>query len=495
MGRSMNAPLGIEARMLRKRSWVAGEVGNRKAAPQPVVNARNEVSRSKADRGKIQHPGTSSEEVLLMTRHTRRRGTPARLAISAAAALVIVLDAMLGAARADSGLFGCSEAGGSPFSVAYVSDGMYKIAFYYCPATGYSNPGEHFGREYFAQLRWQESPGGATQAIEINTARQCNPTGYNTEQGRAEPCHFQYRFAGPPGSPFSVSYQSCRRGAFLEPSTCSGFRTEHGAIPLEMPPPPFTPPRLSRAEPETYMPRRFRVNEPVTDKRKAFPTSGGRFVTILVHFTGSLDAVPSPRFTNWGYRPTFRVTWAASTEGSGGNLAKRVRQEGTWTEATDLERVGDAIAFRLPEAALENTWCSTESSQVVCDPVRIRVAVFEDESFLTPLLPSRHGQERATFETAIQITTRYTLTDGSIPVAKTVPPPREPEIRTNRFGGDYASREVPTAEQCQSACASEARCKAWTWIKPGIQGPAAKCWLKSTVPAARSDDCCTSGVK
>jgi hypothetical protein len=69
------------------------------------------------------------------------------------------------------------------------------------------------------------------------------------------------------------------------------------------------------------------------------------------------------------------------------------------------------------------------------------------------------------------------------------------EVGTNRYGGDYASRDLATAQQCQAACASEAQCKAWTWVKPGIQGPGAKCWLKNQVPAVSKNDCCVSGVK
>jgi hypothetical protein len=32
-------------------------------------------------------------------------------------------------------------------------------------------------------------------------------------------------------------------------------------------------------------------------------------------------------------------------------------------------------------------------------------------------------------------------------------------------------------------------------VNPGVQGPAARCWLKSSVPPATPNSCCTSGVK
>jgi hypothetical protein len=49
------------------------------------------------------------------------------------------------------------------------------------------------------------------------------------------------------------------------------------------------------------------------------------------------------------------------------------------------------------------------------------------------------------------------------------------------------------AASCIRACYEDARCAAWTYVKPGIQAPGAQCWLKNTVPQAVSDDCCVSG--
>jgi hypothetical protein len=69
------------------------------------------------------------------------------------------------------------------------------------------------------------------------------------------------------------------------------------------------------------------------------------------------------------------------------------------------------------------------------------------------------------------------------------------EADTNRFGSDYRNFESLSAQQCQTECAKDAQCKAWTWVKPGVQGPSAKCWLKNAVPAKSPDACCISGVK
>jgi hypothetical protein len=70
------------------------------------------------------------------------------------------------------------------------------------------------------------------------------------------------------------------------------------------------------------------------------------------------------------------------------------------------------------------------------------------------------------------------------------------EVNTNRPGGDYTyfemRRAVSTA--CANTCASDPKCFSWTYVKPGVQGRLARCWLKKTIPKAVPDSCCVSGV-
>jgi hypothetical protein len=82
------------------------------------------------------------------------------------------------------------------------------------------------------------------------------------------------------------------------------------------------------------------------------------------------------------------------------------------------------------------------------------------------------------------------------------PPPPAPaspsvEPNTNRSGGDYRSFDLPAPEPllCRDACAREPQCRAFTYVKPGVQSPHARCWLKGTVPPPRPEACCVSGVK
>jgi hypothetical protein len=71
------------------------------------------------------------------------------------------------------------------------------------------------------------------------------------------------------------------------------------------------------------------------------------------------------------------------------------------------------------------------------------------------------------------------------------------ENDVNRPGMDYKnfSLDTPDPSLCQKACADDPNCKAYTYVKPGIQGDKARCWLKKAVPPGKRDSCCVSGVK
>ena len=65
-------------------------------------------------------------------------------------------------------------------------------------------------------------------------------------------------------------------------------------------------------------------------------------------------------------------------------------------------------------------------------------------------------------------------------------------------GGDFA-HIIPASDNaklCQQACMQKKQCRSWTYVKPNtIQGASPNCWLKQGVPAAVTNNCCTSGVK
>lgn len=79
---------------------------------------------------------------------------------------------------------------------------------------------------------------------------------------------------------------------------------------------------------------------------------------------------------------------------------------------------------------------------------------------------------------------------------KVAQPCSEMEQDTNRNGQDYHGFFLPNPDpsQCQAACAMDHRCRAWTYVKPGVQGAQARCWLKNGVPAPIRDTNCISGI-
>ena len=73
----------------------------------------------------------------------------------------------------------------------------------------------------------------------------------------------------------------------------------------------------------------------------------------------------------------------------------------------------------------------------------------------------------------------------------------QPDFDTDRPGSDYRDFDLqkPEFELCELACREDPTCKAWSYVKPGIQGSNARCWLKSGVPQAIVSSCCISGAK
>ena len=66
-------------------------------------------------------------------------------------------------------------------------------------------------------------------------------------------------------------------------------------------------------------------------------------------------------------------------------------------------------------------------------------------------------------------------------------------------GTDYATIPLPDNEpvpqMCEDICSGSQNCQGWTYVKPGVQGEKAYCWLKSKVTAAVGNPGIISGVK
>ena len=68
------------------------------------------------------------------------------------------------------------------------------------------------------------------------------------------------------------------------------------------------------------------------------------------------------------------------------------------------------------------------------------------------------------------------------------------EPNTNRQGQDYHVIRTSSASDCQSTCAGESLCRAFTFV-PYSSRPGGNCWLKDKVPQQTSVEGWTSGVK
>jgi hypothetical protein len=91
---------------------------------------------------------------------------------------------------------------------------------------------------------------------------------------------------------------------------------------------------------------------------------------------------------------------------------------------------------------------------------------------------------------------RFTVTVTSNDAAP-APPAIPLELGVDRPGSDLRYFDLPIADPvaCSEACRTEGLCRAFTYVKPGIQASSARCWLKSSIPSAQPSPCCISGVK
>jgi|GEM_PF-6287772 len=70
------------------------------------------------------------------------------------------------------------------------------------------------------------------------------------------------------------------------------------------------------------------------------------------------------------------------------------------------------------------------------------------------------------------------------------------EFGFDRPGSDIApGYNVTSSSKCESDCRHKSNCRSYTFVKAGVQGNSAKCWLKNAKPAKVANSCCVSGTK
>lgn len=60
-------------------------------------------------------------------------------------------------------------------------------------------------------------------------------------------------------------------------------------------------------------------------------------------------------------------------------------------------------------------------------------------------------------------------------------------------GNDIGHIEGGDVAACQAACYNNLSCTTWTYVRPGVQGPQSRCWMKQSARNPVVNDCCTSG--
>jgi hypothetical protein len=71
------------------------------------------------------------------------------------------------------------------------------------------------------------------------------------------------------------------------------------------------------------------------------------------------------------------------------------------------------------------------------------------------------------------------------------------EQNTDRPGSDYSFFDVSNGGPmvCFNACMADGNCQAFTLVRPSVQAPEARCFLKHSVSPAVANACCVSGVR
>jgi hypothetical protein len=178
----------------------------------------------------------------------------------------------------------------------------------------------------------------------------------------------------------------------------------------------------------------------------------------------------------------------------------------------------DFLQRDIMESPTTRTFLVIISSAADLGPNQLSIGGTRDGKPFTSVYqvePNRIRVLESTVDGRLEITNGRIVNGGQMPwhnkcgvptptstIAPSMPlPPPHPELTVevdlDRPGMDFENFELGLAnhELCRDACGDRPICVAYTYVKPGLQGPNARCWLKSSVPAPRPSNCCVSGVR
>jgi hypothetical protein len=335
----------------------------------------------------------------------------------------------------------------------------------------------------FAQVRVTEPGKPALQSMVRN------PDGHAPFKA---PLTEKYR--GGAGDVVEVAFQSCLKSA-LGSSSCTPWSVQQLVMPAAEP--NFEPARVVGVTPASYTPLRLR--ERADDGHLLRVESARDAVRFDIALAGSSAAFhPTPFQLAAGWTPEVVV---------------RVRhgRKILFRSSSLLVPEQKSVGISVPTRALNAVQCRPSPKLTgLCEELDVEV-----ESIRRWLSgPAKDWREHMGTSRARLVLTsdRLVATEKAklqAPAATTparrqaataqgrvaMLGPGSVEFGMNRPGGDFRSLAADAAQACRAACAADAGCRAWTWVKPGVQAAEARCWLKSVVPPARPDACCTSGVR
>jgi hypothetical protein len=113
-----------------------------------------------------------------------------------------------------------------------------------------------------------------------------------------------------------------------------------------------------------------------------------------------------------------------------------------------------------------------------------------------PLICGPNGRCRAQCRTSRDCGGGWVCLSGTCADPRMRPAQAVSEWNTNRPGNDYADISVGSMDDhsCREACEADSRCAAYTYVRAGIQGLTAHCWLKDAHSPPVPDNCCISGI-
>jgi len=150
-------------------------------------------------------------------------------------------------------------------------------------------------------------------------------------------------------------------------------------------------------------------------------------------------------------------------------------------------------------ACLDNTKCKAWSLEWAGLPPLNTNKVMRQDSicYLKGAAPPAISHPRFVSGVVVGRSAKAKLPDPPISTSQDVHPGMENNV--DRPGSDFLRDEiVPRRDnpaRCQQACLASDKCRAWTYVRPGVQGTNGVCYLKHAAPPPVSSSCCISGVK